>query len=407
MKGMNYAKLYTKRSDGRYQGYWKDADGKRHAICDRDPERLYHRIEEKTQPETITFGVIAQHWYKESQDILKPGSWAMYDAPYKRATDRMGDVPAAEINSADIAQHLADMAAQGYGERTLKAQRTVYSLVYKFAAQKREYADEIHYNPAAMAQLPHKRKRPAKRQAPDEDAIVSIVLGVNAPFGLFPYLLLCTGLRRGEALGLQWKDVDFRRNSISVNRGVTYRKGGVEVGDLKTEGSCRSVPLMPMLRVVLEAAKPKSSDSKEEYIFHGEDASKPMCEATYRRRWHNWCRSNGFAYQIEDGRTKKRGLTHYKWEYTLTAHVLRHGYASLSKWGGLDTSVIKDLLGHENLRTTERYIHGMPDAADRGFSEAASKIEYEINTIIARASALNPSSLDGNSDGKISSSLDL
>lgn len=384
---MNYAKLYTLRSDGRYQGYWKDADGKRHVICDRDPERLYQRLEEKMRPETVTFGVIARRWYDDSQELLKPGTWAMYEAPYNRALDRMEDRPAAEINSADIASHLSDMAAKGYGERSLKAQRTVYSLIYKYAAQQKEFADEIRFNPAAMAQLPRRRKRPTKRQALDEDAIARIVLGVSAPFGVFPYILLCTGLRRGEALGLQWRDIDFKRNTITVDRGVTYRKGIVEVGDLKTEGSQRPVPLMPMLRVVLERLKQEEKPEKEDYIFHGEDASKPLCEATYRRRWHNWCRANGFAYQVEDGQTKKRGLTHFKWEYTLTAHVLRHGYASLSKWGGLDTMVIKDLLGHENLRTTERYIHSLPDAADREYSEAASMIESEIKAIMSRASA--------------------
>ena len=384
---LNYAKLYTKRADGRYQGYWKDAEGKRHAICDRDPERLYHRLEEKTLPETVTFGVIARRWYNDSQELLKPGTWAMYDAPYNRALERMEDRPAAEINSADIASHLSDLASKGYGERSLKAQRTVYSLVYKYAAQQKEFADEIRYNPAELAQLPRKRKRPSKRQAPAEDAIVRIILGVGSSFGVFPYLLLCTGLRRGEALGLQWRDIDFKRNAITVDRGVTYRKGLVEVGDLKTEGSQRQVPMMPMLRVVLEQLHSAEKSGKEDYLFHGECADKPLCEATYRRRWHNWCRANGFAAQIEDGKTVKRGLKHYKWEYSLTAHVLRHGYASLSKWGGLDSTVIKDLLGHENLRTTERYIHSLPDAEDKVFSEASSKIESEIKAIIARASA--------------------
>ena len=61
MPKINYGKLYTLRADGRYQGYWHELDadglprGPRHTICDRDPEKLYQRIQAKEQPATLTF----------------------------------------------------------------------------------------------------------------------------------------------------------------------------------------------------------------------------------------------------------------------------------------------------------------------------------------------------------------
>jgi len=373
---MNYAKLFTKRGDGRYVATVVQ-DGKRRYLYDRDPEALYKKLEQLKHPDPLTFRALAERWYEDMQAVYKDGTWAMYDAPYNRALERFGDET--DITSADIALHLAEMAQRGYGERTLKAQRTVYSLIYKHAAQIPELVEAARYNPAALAALPRDRRRPQKRKAPEDEAITRIILGLNSPFGLFPYLLLCTGLRRGEALGLTWGDVDYKRQTIVVNRGVTYRRGKKTVGDTKTEGSVRTVPLLGMLAVALKHYQ----EDKDHFIFHGEDPLAPLSEATYRRRWHRWCRENGFAVKVGDA-----------WEYHLTAHVLRHGYATLSSRGGLETGVIKDLLGHENERTTEIYIDERPIKMEE-FQAIATTIEAAINGIFVENVVSDPAKPHG------------
>ena len=362
---MRYDKMFTRRKDGRYCATIVQ-DGKRRYIYDKDPEALYNKLEELKHPAPLTFRTMAERWYDDLQSIYKDGTWAMYDAPYNRALERFGDEPGADITSADIALHLAEMARRGYGERALKAQRTVYSLIYKHAAQIPELVEAARYNPAALAALPRDRKRPQKRKAPEDEAITRIILGLNTSFGLFPYLLLCTGLRRGEALGLKWGDVDYKRQTITVDRGVTYRRGKKTVGETKTEGSARTVPLLGMLAVALKHYQ----EAKDHFIFHGEDPLAPLSEATYRRRWHRWCRENGFAVKVGG-----------EWQYSLTAHVLRHGYATLSSRGGLETGVIKDLLGHENERTTEIYIDEQKIKAEE-YQTIATTIEAAINSIL-------------------------
>ena len=373
---MKYEKLFTRRKDGRYVATYT-LDGKKKYLYDRDPEALYKKLQAAKAPVRITFGQLADRWYADSQTKYKDGTWAGYDAPFSRAKERFADLPAADMTSADIAQHLDELNRQGYGERSLKMQRTVYSLIYKHAAQLPDLVEAARYNPAALAAIPSDRKRPKKRSAPRDDATTRIIMGINSNFGLFPYLLICTGLRRGEALGLRWGDVDYKRKILSVERGVTYRRGQKKVQDTKTGGSVRVVPILDMLAVVL---KHYEEEDPEAYIFHGEDPLVPMAEATYRRRWHNWCRENGFANKVIDGK-HPNGRKKYHWEYSLTAHVLRHGYATLSSRGGLDTSVIKDLLGHENERTTEIYIDERSVMADR-FDAIAAVIESKINEVV-------------------------
>ena len=58
-KRIDYASMYTLRKDGRYQGWYRDQVGKRHAVYDRDPERLHAKLQEKEAPPALTFRVIA------------------------------------------------------------------------------------------------------------------------------------------------------------------------------------------------------------------------------------------------------------------------------------------------------------------------------------------------------------
>lgn len=65
-------------------------------------------------------------------------------------------------------------------------------------------------------------------------------------------LLITTGMRRGELMGLQWGDIDFDDCVISVNRNVTYTPdSGIVVSTPKTECSVRQIPIMPSVAAVL------------------------------------------------------------------------------------------------------------------------------------------------------------
>lgn len=64
------------------------------------------------------------------------------------------------------------------------------------------------------------------------------------------YLLYYIGCRLGEALGLQWRDVDFSAHTISVARDIDYIINGV--GTLKTKASRRSIPMPAEFEAVLK-----------------------------------------------------------------------------------------------------------------------------------------------------------
>lgn len=336
-KKIDYASMFTLRSDGRYQGYWHELvrgepKGKRHTICDRDPEKLYRRIQEKeTAAETVlTFGAIAEAWHDKHWEEIREGTKACYDAPYKRALEQFGDRAADEIQVSDIRAHLEQMKSGGYSAKSIKTQRTIYKLIFQYAINDSETGRFIRYNPAEGAALPSGLKKPVRRDAPS-DSVVDVIRK-NArtdPWGMFALFLLSTGFRRGEALAVQWKDVDFKRKTITCSKTLIYRHGTASIGETKTEAGVRSVPILPDLEAPLTEYKPKGAKASD-YVFPGTDPTKPMPEITYQRRWSRYIERMGID---------------------LTAHVLRHGYATMLYDAGVDPYTAQKLLGHANIET--------------------------------------------------------
>ena len=352
MAKTNFAKLFTLRADGRYQGYWKDRDGGRHALCDRDPEKLYARIVEKETPPPLTFGVIADAWETQVFEKLKPGTQACYSKPLRRAVDSFGSRPAAELSAPEIYSLLARLAAQAYSVKTVKMQLTVIRQIYKHALIDPVYGEELRYNPADTVTIPREAKKAVHRTAP-EDEIVALIRAraSTAYFGLFALFLLSTGFRRGEALAVRWRDIDLKGKTVACTGSVGFRSGKAEVGSTKTVSGIRTVPLLPDLE---RALRQLPAHRQTDFLFHGEDPAAPLPEVTFRRRWKHYCKDMGFVETSEEQRTSAQGRRYVYTDYkpTLTPHVLRHGYATLLYEAGVDMYTAQRLLGHADIQTT-------------------------------------------------------
>ncbi len=83
MKKIDYASLYTLRTDGRYCGTYTDDTG-RHYVYDRDPEKLYQKIQQALHPEEriLTFGAVAEEWEREHREEIEVRTWNNYAPHY-------------------------------------------------------------------------------------------------------------------------------------------------------------------------------------------------------------------------------------------------------------------------------------------------------------------------------------
>ncbi|MFC1512104.1 tyrosine-type recombinase/integrase [Candidatus Latescibacterota bacterium] len=155
-----------------------------------------------------------------------------------------------------------------------------------------------------------------------------------------------TGMRFGEALGLQWGDIDFENRSIHIQR--SYIKGRI---DTPKSGKTRKVDMSIQLTETLKELKNKCG-SNSEWIFINKNKN-PINGENWRRRI--------FYPVIKLARIKK-----------IRIHDLRHTYASLLLQLGTPMIYVRDQLGHSSIRiTVDTYGHLVPG----GNKEVVDKLD--------------------------------
>lgn len=193
----------------------------------------------------------------------------------------------------------------------------------------------IALDPARVIRLPrHTRSLPAALLTPEEMRRMLAVPDLHTPCGFRDRCILevfwCTGMRIGELLSLDVADIDFAQALCTIRHG----KGGKP----------RVVPLgagaLAWLQEYIEEVRPvllMSSAKKHEALF--------------LNRFGERMDKSGLFYKLKTCR-RCAGIKKH-----VTAHSFRHTLASEMLKSGADLRHIQELLGHENLTTTQRYLH--------------------------------------------------
>ena len=266
-----------------------------------------------------TFAEIADEWWEEAEPQLAMQSVRSYKLAMSRAVTFFHDVVAKEITAKNIQKYLSALAAQGYSQKVVSNHRMVVNRILDHAVTE----GDIELNPCASAKTPNglpKAQRNAASRSDEEKVRAS------ADVWLFPYIALMTGMRKGEILALQWKDIDFERNYIYVTKSVAHDGDRPVVKVPKTEAGNRIVPLLAPLKEELSSRKKKPDD----YIV-SDDGKSPLTNRRY--------------ITLFDHYRKETGIT-------ATAHQLRHSFATVAFEADLDPKSVQEILGHKQLSTT-------------------------------------------------------
>ena len=197
MKKADYAKLFKQRSDGRYIGNYKDESGAWRSLTAKDPEVLFEKLENAKKPRTVTFADAAGAWETVYRESCNPRTWMNYKPHYEDIVDKYGEYPISDIQGLHVIQDLQRAKAQGYSRTIVNTRRTLFNNILNHAVAQ----GWIPWNVASGIALP-KGLPSSKRSAPTDSEIQKIIANRNRYFGMFAFLCLCTGLRKGEALAL-------------------------------------------------------------------------------------------------------------------------------------------------------------------------------------------------------------
>lgn len=219
----------------------------------------------------------------------------------------------------------------------------------------------IPYNPASKAKPPKVDKQKANYFEQDEvNQILKAAEQEPLKWKMLIHLLLVTGGRRGEVLGLTWNNVDFNFNRIFIEKCVYYESDvGIYVDKPKTESSIRWIKLPDQTMKLLE-------QYRDDYYL----PLKIACGS-------NWHDSN-FLF-VKDNKAEAGNVMHpdsvtgYCDDFSnkhslkhINPHAFRHTMASLLYFAGMDTISISGHLGHAKPSTTQNmYAHVMAEAESR------------------------------------------
>lgn len=324
-KKIDYASMFTLRKDGRYMGYWHEPDGRRHAIYDKDAETLYFKIQEKENPTTgpVLFQQIADAWARMHWERVGFKTAEAYTAPLRRLIGRYGSEIASEISAQDIYAYLSELGKEGYARRSVQMHRDILNMIFNEAI----VSGILTVNPCAAVSMP-RNLASKKRELPDDAAVEAVKAGLDQPFGLFALICLYAGLRRGETLALCYEDVDRPHGVIHITKAVEFVGNNPHLKTPKTAAGIRDAVLLDVLADAIPEGKG--------LIFCRDDGGL-LTKTQYRRRWLAYCRAIG---------------------HDITAHQLRHGFATILYEAGIPDKDAQELLGHSSITVTRNvYTH--------------------------------------------------
>lgn len=310
---------------------------------------------------TIKFETFAEQWFEEYAKInLRNTSFERMKQLTHRIYPAIGHLRIDKISARQLQGFVNSLAKEGANEKTGKplAPKTIrhnlsfISDVFSYAVKMGVVSD----NPCTKVTIPKGEVKEKQIYSQEElELLLNKLIDEPTKYRAFFYLISYTGLRRSEMLGLEWKDIDFEHNVISVRRTSNYTaERGTYTDTTKTKRSQRALKISPFIMNILKQLK---EEQDEEALRLG---SKWVDTDRLFVKWNGEEMNNQTPYGWLKEFCEKNDLPFYG------LHSFRHFAASALISAGLDVTTVSGALGHSNYVTTLNvYCHQFQNAQAR------------------------------------------
>jgi len=216
--------------------------------------------------------------------------------------------------------------------------------------------DLIHRNVSSAVVLPKKQKKEISALSEEEQN--QLMLYLTTIHNSTPILLvLFSGLRIGELLGLKWRDIDFKSKTLKIERTIqrikTHSKTGPKTKVIentpKTISGKRTIPLIEEVIVLLKKH------------LRVQKAGKLRLGEIYQDHDFVFPKNDGTVNDVENYTKEFTKIIAQSSIRRINFHLLRHTFATRGLERGIDLKVMQDLLGHSTFAmTADTYTHVLP-----------------------------------------------
>ncbi len=355
---------------------WKPPEGMTPKQAEKEVQKQAILFEEKCLKGQVTANVkfeeFAEQWFEEYARLnLRKSSFERMRQVTQRVYPAFGHLRLDRITGRQIQQFINELVLNGKNMQTgkpLSRKTAVHHL--SFISDVFSYAvrmDIVSDNPCRKVYVPKGGKKEKEIYSIEEiEQLFRLLEDAPLKYRTFFTLAVYTGFRRGELMGLEWKDIDFESGVVSVRRTSNYTvKTGIYTDTTKTKSSQRSMKLPQLVLDILKEHKAEQDEERQKLgtkwfecdrLFVTADGH-PMHNNTTYNWLRKFCKKNDFPFR--------------------DIHSLRHFYASALINEGIDVATVSSALGHSAISTTTSiYLHAFQDANARASEAIANVLDF-------------------------------
>ena len=241
-----------------------------------------------------------------------------------------------KITTMDLQITIDELVKSGLSYNTMKGIKSRLSYIFKVAINQYNI---INKNPASKLVITNIEKAKNKKALNKNELMELINNTDNLKYKLCLSIAGMCGLRRGEILGLTWDNIDFKKNTLTINKQWKKINTGWGFGKCKTLNSYRTIPISTFIKeLFIEYRKASNISNIDNRIF-------------------DWVNPDDLSTYISSY-LKRQG-------YNITLHELRHTYATMLISNGVDFKTAALLLGHDVEQTMKTYSHVNEDMLNK------------------------------------------
>ena len=303
---------------------------------------------------------IDSHWLPNARMRLRPSTLHSYQRNLRiHVLPALGATPLQRITGTQLTAlyaHLLDdgladrskarNGSTGLSVRTVRYIHTIIGSILKSAVKARL----LNHNPADQAEPPRLSAAADGTRAAKTWTAAELAAFLDATRGTREHalwhLLATTGLRRGEALGLGWANVDLDAARITIVRTLIDIHDTDDDrpiwSDPKTAAGRRSVALDPGTVTILRAQKALRAQDR---LIIGTSGNADVDDLVFTR-------ADGRPYHPERLTRMFKAAAHAAGSPSIRLHDLRHTWATLALQAGIPAKIVQDRLGHSTVAIT-------------------------------------------------------